>query len=96
MANNPSDWPVSQTGGAKMTGKEATEILRVSYTHLYTLIERGDLLRAEPRNKAFRKQPLVFFRADVVNLAREYGTISEEQANKLLHQNQAGHAQVSA
>ena len=63
------DWPVSETGGEKISGIEAAKILDVAYSTLYNLIGRGQLLRAEPRRKTLRKQPLVFYRADVLALA---------------------------
>lgn len=79
------EWPVSDTGGVKMGGKEAARMLQVSYPQLYVLIERGELLRAEKRRHNMRKQPLIFFLSDVVRLAVRYRTLSEDEANTLLH-----------
>lgn len=84
-----NDWAVSETGGPKISGYDAAKVLKVSYSQLYKLIERGELKRAEPRNPMFRKQPLVFFLMDIVRFGRNYGVISEERANELLHPNPA-------
>lgn len=79
------DWIVSQTGGPKISGDQAGKILRVSKPQLYNYIKSGVLLRAEKRRRGMDRQPLVFFLADVVNLALEYGVVTQEQAEKLLH-----------
>jgi hypothetical protein len=90
MDNTRPDWPVSQTGGAKIAGTDAAKILRVSKAQLYVLIERGDLQRAEARRKNVRSQPLVFFLEDIIRLALSYETITPEQASEMrAHPNQA-------
>ena len=86
---NVTDWPVSTTGGDKINGREAAEILKVSYSSLFLYVERGALLRAEKKRRGLRKQPLVFFLADVVALALDHEKISQEEANELLHPNTA-------
>jgi len=96
MSNERQDWPVSMTGGAKIEGAEAARMLGVSKAQLYVLIERGDLQRAEARKKNVRRQPLVFFLKDVVDLALQYETLNEEQAEKLLHPNGAAAPVVAA
>lgn len=62
------DWPVSTTGGEKISGQEAAKILSVSYTTIHNLIKRGRLKRAEPRNPSLINQPLKLFKADVLTL----------------------------
>ncbi len=78
------DWEVSTTGGEKMNGYKAAEILGVSYPHLYKLIQRNEIKRAEARKPAFIRQSLVFFTADVIKLAIKYRTMTQEQADDFL------------
>lgn len=96
MQQDREDWPVSTTGGKKITGSEAASMLHVSYTYMYTLVDQGELLRAEPRKKMFKKQPFVFYLTDVVNLAVKYGIMTPDEANERLRPNLAAASSVAA
>lgn len=89
VTDKNENWPVSKTGGKIITGYEAAKILHVSYSQMYKLIDRGVIMRAKRRIPMFRKQPLVFFLQDVVDLALEYEVITTEEAERLLHPNGA-------
>lgn len=78
------EWPVSITGGVKIGPDLTRELLKISYTQLYRYIDREWLLRAEPRHKGLRSQPLVFFLQDVVKLALENETITPLEAEDVL------------
>lgn len=94
--NTRRDWPVSTTGGSKIGGEDAARLLDVSKAQLYNLIERDELKRAEPRKRNVRRQPLVFFLADVVALALEYETLTEGEASELLQGKHPNRATVKA
>ena len=83
------EWQVSTTGGDKISGERAAEILNMTRGNLYNLLKRGVLQRAEKPKRAMKRQPLVLFLKDVVDLALEYETITEEEAKKLLDPNAA-------
>ena len=90
MSNeNVTDWPVSNTGGKKISGREASEILKVAYSSIYIYVERGALLRAEKKRRGLKKQPLVFFLTDVVALALDHEKITPKEAEELLHPKRA-------
>jgi len=63
-----------------ISGKDAAKILRVSYSHLYALIDRGKLRRVDGTNALRKHAPLRFRRADVERLAQE---AEEEDAQRL-------------
>lgn len=54
-----------------ISGKDAAKMLKVSYSHLYALIDRGILQRVENANTLRKHAPLRFRRADVERLAQE-------------------------
>jgi excisionase family DNA binding protein len=76
------DWPVSTTGGEKISGQEAAKILNVSYTTVHNLIKRGRLKRAEARNPSLINQPLKLFKTDVLALTGEDTPASEQSSEK--------------